>query len=146
MTAPAAISIREMTKEDFPKIVGIFKDAFNALGEEWTDETATGHVTENFFEEAAWIAESEGEIVGFLMAALAVREKGTELFIDNVVVSPKWQGQGIGKLLWQQAEAYVSKTGLVGIRLLANRSFASYGWYEEMGFEKSGWIEMFKPA
>ncbi len=146
MQETANIQIRNMVEADLSKVIEIFKESFTALGEEWSDETALGHIRQSFFEDANWVAEQDGGIVAFLMGAISVREKGSELFIDNIVVHPNYQHQGIGKLLWGKAEEYVSEKNLTGIRLLSNEAFASYRWYEEMGFKKSGWIELFKQA
>lgn len=138
------LNVRKMEERDIKAVVELFKEVFNSDGENWSKETAKGHVKQNFFGDSHWVAEMNNQIVGFLMGIVLTREKGDELFVDSIVVKNSIQKKGVGKRLWEKAEEYVKERELKGIRLLANPHFSSFNWYKKMGYKKSGWIELYK--
>ncbi len=134
----------KMTEYDIKDVAHVFMTSFNHVGEQWTFETALAHVSQNFFGNAHWVAKENDKIVGFIMGIILTREHGTELFIDSVAVLPEYRGRRVGSGLWSLAEQYVSEQKLHGIRLLANQTLKSFEWYTQMGFTKSGWVELEK--
>lgn len=138
-----SVAIRLMKTEDLERVAEIFLAAFNGVGEHWSRETALQHICESFFDQFHYVAMSDREIVGFILAIPLIREKGKELFIDTIAVLPEFQNKGIGKMLWEKITVEAKNNNLVGIRLLSNPHLASFNWYKKIGFKESGWIEVF---
>ncbi len=56
-------------------------------------------------------------------------------FITSVLVSPERKGQGIGKRLMTEAEAFCKSKGFAGLRLEVNKKNTSaIGFYEKLGY------------
>ena len=62
--------------------------------------------------------------------------KKTELFIDELCVRTKLQGQGIGKKFLEEVEEYLKGQDIHGIFLLTERNMPAYNFYKKMGFEE----------
>jgi GNAT superfamily N-acetyltransferase len=57
------------------------------------------------------------------------------LLVENVAVSPDYQGRGIGRFLMAHAEATAARLGLPLIRLYTNKLFAAnIRFYESLGY------------
>lgn len=138
------VKIELMTEEHLDNVAKVFMTTFNAVGENWSYENARQNISENFFDDVHFVAKIDDKIVGFLMGIPLTREKGLEFFLSSIAILPKYQYQGIGKLLWEKMLSVAKEKKYVGIRLLTNPHLESYNWYKEMGFTESGWIEVFK--
>jgi ribosomal protein S18 acetylase RimI-like enzyme len=62
---------------------------------------------------------------GVPVALIEMIDKGDYLMIENLAVLPQHQGQGIGRMLLEQAEIVAKALKLPVIRLLTNGKFAS---------------------
>jgi GNAT superfamily N-acetyltransferase len=97
------------------------------------------------FEGKFFFAEIDGRVVGLVTVLGAYRlEEPSETpapfaYVDDLLVLAKYRGQGIGKALLTQAEAYARRCGRASIRLRVKggnhqaRAFyteAGYGEYE----------------
>jgi ribosomal protein S18 acetylase RimI-like enzyme len=65
---------------------------------------------------SVFVAEDEGEVVGILV----LRSDDDGLLLENVAVSPRHQGKGIGKALLQFAESEAQRKGFAEIHLYTN--------------------------
>ncbi|MDA1061247.1 MAG: GNAT family N-acetyltransferase [bacterium] len=140
------MKISLMKEVDLKEVSQVFKESFNSVSENWSDQSSFEHVKQNFFGDSHWVYRENGKIIGMLMSIVLIREHGPELFIDSVAVLPKFQKKGIGKELWSKAVEYAKANNLHAIRFLSNKNLKSYEWYKSMGYEESGWIELFKPV
>ena len=138
------VTILNMTDGDLPELSRIFYQSFNDVGERWSEGTATQHDKENFFGECHFIAKINNQIIGYIMGIPLTREQGLELFIDTVTVLPQYQKQGIGSRLWQTMLDHAKEKKYVAIRLLTNPNLHSFDWYKKMGYQQSGWVEIYK--
>jgi predicted N-acetyltransferase YhbS len=138
------INIELMTKDDLNQVADIFLSVFNTLGEKWERESVIKHVNENFVGDCHFIAKADNQILGFVMAIPLTREKGTELFIDSIAVLPDYQHKGIGQQLWNRIEMSAKEGKYTGVRLLANKQLESFNWYTSLGYQESGWVEVYK--
>ena len=60
--------------------------------------------------------------------------------IEDVVVDPKWQGQGIGKMMMQEALKICNRKGCYKVVLSANlKRERAQAFYESLGFERHGY-------
>lgn len=79
-----------------------------------------------------WIAESEGEIVGYCVATVTNDGKGE---IDSLCVEEAWQHRGVGETLVQKSMAWLESKQCTPIRLIVSHGHESVmGFYEKLGF------------
>ncbi len=84
---------------------------------------------------------------GEMRGLIEMVEKPDCLLIENVAVSPSYQGQGLGSALLRHAEKWADTLGLPSLRLYTNQKFQSnIAFYERFGFGvestepfKGGW-------
>lgn len=78
--------------------------------------------------------------VGGVLAALIqlIEEPGC-LLVENVAVSPDFQGRGLGKRMMAHAEAVAAERGLKAMRLYTNKAFtANIDLYLSLGYRVDG--------
>jgi len=70
-----------------------------------------------------------------LVGLIEVVANSDHLFIENIAVVPRRQGQGLGRRLLRHTEDRARKTNLGELRLLTNQAFqANIRLYESVGF------------
>lgn len=83
------------------------------------------------------VAQANEGVVGMCSGQLTVStaEGGPALLVEDVVVNPKWQGQGLGRRLMDQLSAWAKNKGVSRLQLLADRNnktaldfYAKLGW------------------
>ncbi len=87
-----------------------------------------------------WLAESEGEVVGFT----SLIKKGEEAEIEPIVVSSKQRGKGAGKLLVEHAVGEAKKQNVLClyVRPVA-RNKEALSFFHDCGFKTVGHIQLF---
>lgn len=139
------ITIISATREDIPTLAKMYLAAFGTeLGEPWTIESCFKNLEEALEEDYSFTAWLDNEIVGCLFTTEMTFEKGTELFIDTIMVDEKHRGKGIGSQLFEFAENLAKEKQLVGVRLTSSPKMRSYNWYKKLGLKESGWVELVK--
>jgi GNAT superfamily N-acetyltransferase len=102
-----SIQIRRAVKEDCPRILELVKEL--AVFEKAPDEVT---VSPNHFEESgfgphpvwwAFVAEAEGKVEGFALYYIRFSTwKGQRMYLEDLYVTEKMRGRGLGKLLFDQ--------------------------------------------
>lgn len=79
----------------------------------------------------AWVAESDGDVVGFLV--LVGEDDG--MLLENVAVAPTHHGQGVGRALLRLAEERAVATGRARVRLYTHVTMVeNQRLYERIGY------------
>lgn len=85
-----------------------------------------------FEENESWVAEIDEVPIAFY----TLLEKDGEAWLDNLFVSPKFIGKGVGKRLFFHALELSRQRGFENLRLEADPN--ATGFYEKMGMKKIG--------
>ena len=76
---------------------------------------------------------------GVLAALIQLIEEPGCLLVENVAVSPDFQGRGLGKRMMAHAETVAADLGLTKMRLYTNKAFAeNIALYLNLGYRLDG--------
>ena len=81
----------------------------------------------------AWVAESDGEVVGFLILV----GEADGMLLENVAVLPSHHGQGVGRALLVLAEDRAVAAGHARIRLYTHETMVE----NQQLYERNGYVE-----
>ena len=129
--------LRRATAADAPRMQRVAEEAYSTYlprmggqrpGPMDTDYLAAVTDTE------AWVAEADGDLVGFLI--LAAEDDG--MLLEGVAVHPAHQGRGLGRALLVLAEQRAVATGHARIRLYTHESMVeNQRLYERIGYAET---------
>jgi molybdopterin-guanine dinucleotide biosynthesis adapter protein len=75
-------------------------------------------------------------IDGDIVALIEMIPKSDHLYIENIAIAERFQGQGLTRQLMNQAESLARACGLAEMRLLTNKAFTSnLAVYDRLGFQ-----------
>ena len=102
-----AVIIRRAVKEDCARMMELIKEL--ALYEKAPDEVTVNFdhfVNSGFGDSAVWfsyVAEADGKVEGFALWYIRYSTwKGQRLYLEDLLVTEKMRGKGMGKLLFDQ--------------------------------------------
>ena len=79
---------------------------------------------------------TDGEAV---RGVLVMMPEGQSMFVENIAVDPRYQGQGLGRMLMAFVEQQARAEGLREIRLYTNELMTeNLRFYQQLGFEEEG--------
>lgn len=101
------ITIREATREDCPRMMELIKElaAYEKAPEQVT--VAFDHFVESGFGQNpvwwAWVVEANGKVEGFALYYTRYSTwKGQRMYLEDIIVTEKMRGHGLGKLLLEK--------------------------------------------
>jgi len=135
------VTVRPAARDDIPQLLAL-------LRRYWDYEHIAGFealrlelLLQQLFAEprlgAAWVAEAEGRLSGYLIAVtvLSLEHGGLMAEIDEFFVLPEVRAHGVGTQLLAAAEAALAARGCVRLQLqLAVGNAAARGFYEHRGY------------
>ncbi len=144
--AKGDIMIRKATKKDLKKVAEILRTEFKQppYNEKWSEKDALKKVKEYFKTHSIFVAETDKEIVGFLIGKTFFWYDGLRGYVDEFAVSSKFQKQGIGKALMKHFEDYLKKKGLKRVGLFTGKKAKAYKIYKKWGFKFEDFVYMEK--
>ncbi|MDZ7293022.1 MAG: GNAT family N-acetyltransferase [candidate division KSB1 bacterium] len=81
-----------------------------------------------------WVAEIEGDVVGYLKSQRNEKEKSFQ--VSSIYVLPAYQGKGIGMMLLREAEACAAAHHFDAIWLgVMVQNVEALAWYKKIGFQ-----------
>ena len=139
------ISIRKLEIKDAEQIGQIYsditgkpaKDDFKILMERHARST----------EDACFVAELEGKVVGFMVSYILTLGFGIEksAWIATLGISPKYMGQGIGKSLAEEVFKFYKAEGICTVYTSVRwDSVDLLSFFKTLGFDRSNFINLRK--
>lgn len=133
--------IRAYEKEDLVQCAAIFVKAFSAekWGCVWTQERAEAYIRDYAERKkfVGFVYEEDGVISGAILGSVNVSWNNDEIHVDELIVAPERQRQGIGQKLLDAMKEYSKSNGLAGIVLYTNEEAPAKKFYDKNGFQLS---------
>ena len=120
------------------QIVYVMQEAFNSVGQGWTQEDSKLYVQEYFHKLGNFVAKTGDQVIGFIVAD----KHSDHLFIDAIGVLPQYMNQGVAKKLWAKELEFCRENNVGEIKLIADPKSAAYLWYKKLMFKETGWVEL----
>lgn len=134
----SAIQVRLLEISDLCDCVRMYADAYATppYGQGWDDGVAEGIIREvkRLFPDECFVAEQEGQLVGFILCSSLAGIRAT---IEEFVVAPEHQRQGIGRQLLSWVLDYYRDRNFDFIELVANKEAPAYRLYRQEGFAET---------
>lgn len=125
------MNIRRMTLDDLAQVVAIDTASFSLP---WPERSFRFEITDNPASRA-WVAETDGKIVGMIVSWLLV----DEAHIATLATHPDFRRQGIArKLLIFSLQSMMSEGALTSVLEVREGNAAAQEMYRKFGFEESG--------
>ena len=130
--------IRKMQKADISACAEILCAVYNNEMWQcrWTIETGAAYL-KDYYEAGKFVGfvlEEEGRVEGALFAHEKIWWNNSELYIDEMFISPDVQRKGYGSMLIRAAEEYVKEHKLAGLTLSTNKYAPAPNFYRKNGF------------
>jgi [ribosomal protein S18]-alanine N-acetyltransferase len=123
--------IRPMTLDDMEQVVAIDQASFSLP---WPERSFRFEVTDNPASRA-WVAESDGKIIGMIVAWMFV----DEAHIATIAIHPDFRRQGIAsKLLIHALQTVMSEGAKSSFLEVRAGNIAAQEMYRKFGFEETG--------
>ena len=138
-----ALEIREAVEADLPSILALYSEVGDVQVLPPDQAKATFERMKAYPDYHVYVATLDGAIVGTF--ALLVMDNLAHLgapsgVVEDVIVSAKRQGRGIGKQLMQFAMERCRERGCYKMALSSNlRREAAHRFYDSLGFERHGY-------
>ncbi|MBO9657363.1 MAG: GNAT family N-acetyltransferase [Chitinophagaceae bacterium] len=114
------IEIRKATKEDCPRLMELITEL--AVYEKAPEQVTVNfdHFVESGFGDQpvwwAFVAEVDGKVEGFALYYIRYSTwKGQRLYLEDLIVTEKMRGKGLGKLLFDQLIRETRDKGFTGM-------------------------------
>jgi len=138
------IAIRDATDKDIPIILGLLYDLGRPKPQQDSDVDSFRKLVRTYMEESdkklLVAILDDVKIVGMISMMLLSRlnRNTLEMYIPELIVLEKYQGQGIGKKLITSCIAFATEKKCHRIRLESgNQRTNSHEFYKYLGFEQS---------
>jgi len=142
---PAAqVRIRKARPGDMPGILDIYSAAFAGVKRASPAKAAKIFARmKSYPDYNLYVAVSAGRAAGvfaLLIMDNLVNDGTPSAVVEDVAVSPAWQGRGVGKMMMRFALDACRKAGCYKMALSSNRKRVSaHRFYESLGFKRHGY-------
>ncbi|MBN2418379.1 MAG: GNAT family N-acetyltransferase [Deltaproteobacteria bacterium] len=134
--------VRRGRLSDIPDLVKMLEDLFSIEADFQFDqarqEAGLSMIIDSESDERIiLVAESEGELIGMCSAQtlISTAEGARAAMVEDMIVSKRYRGQGIGKMIMDEIVEWAKRTGKTRLQLLADRNNTRALWF----YNKNGW-------
>ena len=147
------MNVRPAASNDIPPLLSLVRRYWEFEGIEGFAALRVELVLQRLLAEprlgAVWVAESDGRLVGYLIAVLvlSVEHQGLMGEIDEFFVVPEGRSRGVGQQLLAAAETALAARGCVRLQLqLGVENSAARAFYHHRGYTaRAGYELLDKP-
>ena len=130
--------IRRFENTDIEKCAKIMQSVYNNEMWQcyWNDDTAYNYLLD-FVEHKKFVGFTlveNGDVIGAILCREKVWWNNSELYVEEMFVSPQFQRHGYGQQLLNAVEEYVNDKKLAGITLTTNRFTFAPDFYRKNSF------------
>ena len=134
------ISLIELNESYLPQMAELYSEAFG--GEPWNDDWSDTKQLSEYMKDIsnAYNALNYGLLIDGKLCGISVGKinhwwEGTNYNIEELCISPSYQGRGIGSKFLELIEQSIRDKGLAGIFLQTDNDKPSYHFYHKNGFQ-----------
>jgi len=139
------VKIRELTARDIPQIICIHSAINKKSHRRWIQKMVKDHLQKQ--EGIGFVAEKEGEIVGFIIGEVKGEGFGLERsgWLEVVMVHPRHMGMGIGHAMAQRLFNDFKKKGIREVHTsVLWDAVDMLSFFKSLGFDRSPFINLIK--
>ena len=130
--------VRKFENADIAECARIMQSVYNneVWQCHWNDDTASAYLRD-FAEHkkfAGFTLVENDEVISAILCREKVWWNNSELYVEEMFVSPGFQRRGYGRRLLEAAEGYVRERKLAGITLSTSRFSFAPDFYRKNGF------------
>ena len=126
------VTYRRAVSEDIPAIKRLFSEMLASVGDEKTKGYEDGYLDKFFCGgDVIYVAVSDGEVVGYISVEL----HRDFVYLDDLSVTKRFRGKGIGKKLIKFAERYAAASSVpaASLHVESTNTVARY-LYQRLGY------------
>ena len=134
------LSIIELDESYLPQMAELYRDAFSK--EPWNDNWSDADQLAEYMKDISkahralnYGLVADGKLIAMSVGKINHWWEGTNYNIEELCVSPSFQGQGVGSKFLGLIEQSVREKGLAGIFLQTDNDKPSYRFYHMNGFK-----------
>ena len=128
------ISLIELNESYLPQMAELYREAF--AGEPWNDDWSDTKQLSEYMKDISMAYNAlnyglltDGKLVGMSVGKISHWWEGTNYNIEELCISPSYQGRGIGSEFMALIEQAIRDKGLAGIFLQTDSDKPSYRFY-----------------
>lgn len=143
------MKIRKIKKDDLLECSSILEEAYSKkpYKEKFQGSNALEYISikYNHCKKNSFVVILNNKIVGFIFITISTWSDGPQAILEEIVVNPDNQRNGIGKKLLEYAQNYLNKIGIKSVMLWAKNDKRLINFYKRQGyFIADDFIVMFK--
>ena len=123
-----------------PQMAELYREAFS--GEPWNDDWSDTTQLYEYMKDISMAYQAlnfglviDGKLAGMSVGKISHWWEGTNYNIEELCISPAFQGQGVGSEFLRLIDERVREKGLAGIFLQTDNDKPSYRFYHKNGFK-----------
>lgn len=132
------MKIRKITERDLPACTKIIEEAYGRppYNEVFKKFTAKKYIKGKFVNcrKNSFVVIDSSVLVAFIFLNVSAWSDGVQAILEEVVVSPSYQGAGIGKELLQYVHNYLQSLGAKSVMLWAKKDKRLLNFYKKQGY------------
>jgi len=132
------VKIRKAKREDLKEISELVRIEYAKppYNEKWSKKTATKKVNGYFKDCEIFVIPLNNKIIGFIIGRVYLSEDGKKGYINELIVSSRFQGDGYGRLLLDFYGEYLKRKNVKDMELMANLKSKAFKVYKKIGFKE----------
>ena len=142
----SGIKLRKLTAKDIPDIIAIHTAIIkNKAHRRWVRQMVKDHLRKQ--EGVGFVAEKEGQVVGFIIGEMKGEGFGLEKsgWLEVVMVHPRHMGTGIGHAMARKLFDYFRRRGIRDVHTsVLWDAVDMLSFFKSLGFDRSTFINLIK--